>query len=64
MREGPSKSDYATARGHIPNSEQVIVKSGDFDGWSFCSCQGVEGWIRTEFLFDESGIVQFRQSAI
>ncbi len=51
MRLGPSKSQFNVTGTQLPNNTPVTVQSVSVNGWTLCYYQGVEGWIRSDFLF-------------
>ena len=51
MRLGPSKSKFNVTGTQLPNNTPVTVQSVSVNGWTLCYYQGVEGWIRSDFLF-------------
>lgn len=50
MRFGPSKSRFNVV-GQIDNGNVVTVQTKSVDGWTLIYYEGVEGWVRTDFLF-------------
>lgn len=52
MRFGPSKSKYNVV-GQIDNGNKVTVETKSVDGWTLVYYDGKEGWVRTDFLFEE-----------
>ena len=50
MRFGPSKSRFNVV-GQIDNGNIVTVQTKSVDGWTLIYYEGVEGWVRTDFLF-------------
>lgn len=52
LRMGPSKEHFNVV-GQISNNTVVTVQTEDVDGWTLCYANGMEGWIRSDFLFDE-----------
>ena len=51
MRFGPSKNKYNVV-GQIDNGGVVTVQTQSVDGWTLIYYQGTEGWVRTDFLFE------------
>lgn len=51
MRFGPSKYKYDVV-GQIDNGGVVTVQTQSVDGWTLIYYQGTEGWVRTDFLFE------------
>ena len=52
MRFGPSKSKYNVV-GQIDNGNIVTVETVSVDGWTLIYYAGLEGWVRTDFLFED-----------
>lgn len=51
MRSGPDKYTYDIVT-ILDNNTLVTVETASYNGWTLCVADGVEGWIRSDFLFD------------
>ncbi|MBR0536742.1 MAG: hypothetical protein IJK40_01195, partial [Clostridia bacterium] len=52
MRFGPSKSHFNTVGVQINNYGTVTVETQSVNGWRLCCYNGMEGWIRSDFIFN------------